>query len=227
MTKHNTRNKRRVKKVRYLGIGGIAMGAGVAALAGGPAAGAAVARDATFSVSNGGPYKAHNDATNIFTDLTTHEAISCPAGRVTGGGSLPNGMHAPVGSVSSFNAGTANAPCSGPGAIPFAGHLTGGPWNISASNSSGGVVRGKITGIQLQASSQSLHLCSFSVTGSAMGSYTNATGVLSIHSANLTVHGGGLLCAGLVNSGDPANYSGPLTISNSTGGHPSIHQVSG
>lgn len=68
--------------------------------------------------------------------------------------------------------------------------------------------------------------CKFDVSGKAFGTYTNATGVLSISSReSLTVHNV-TGCGGLINNSDNAIFFGPITITNGAGGHPQLHHNS-
>lgn len=212
----NKRSRRGGKKIRYLGAGGIAAGAGMAAFAGAPAA-AAVAHASTGTVTSR-HFTARDDPTNVLTDVTTGESLTCPPWRMTGSGSIPSVGSGPATSVArlgAFQAGFSASPCTGPGGITFRAHLTG-PLYINPISSADGVVHGTITGIQLEAESTTLGSgCTVSATGSASATYTKGTGEANVASADLTVHGGGLLCADLVNDGDAATYEGSLPVSSS------------
>lgn len=201
---------------------GVAATGGIAGFATAPALAAA----STWNVTGGGHVTAHNSTgADIFTDTTpaSSPTITCPVSHVKGAGSVPNGVSRtnPLGTVSSYHPGFPGATCSGPFGIAFTGVNTTN-FNVSGSSSTNGVTHGKITNIGVRATGTGIVNCDFSVTGSASATYTNATGVLSVTGAHLhvtNVSG----CAGLINSSDNATFHGPITITNSTGGHPQLH----
>jgi hypothetical protein len=216
-------SKRKVMSVAFTG----AVATGFAGFAAAPALAAVTG---PWTVTGGGAITATNAGTNTFSDTTTHQKITCPAGDVSAKGSIRNVTSkttgTSIGFISKFNpghGGTAHA-CTGPLGTEFNGSLTGANWHVNAvsqSKTGASVTHGTITGIHVKAKTVAGASCSFSASGTATGTYTNGTGVLSTKSAALTlkVNKG---CAPLIATGNKATYTGPITVTNGTGGHPAI-----
>jgi hypothetical protein len=185
------------------------------------AAPAMAATTLTVKVSNGGTYTATASKTvlkNGTVSVTCTTSGTTPASKGTG--TVATGTHTgtspvTVGTVKtlSFNH------CTGPlGAVHTT--ISALPYKIkvdSKTNSSG-QTDGIITGAKVHVSMTG---CTFDVTGSAPGFYTNSTHKLTItktlpitplNTAKLTVSNV-VGCAGLVNNGDHPSYTSTYTVS--------------
>jgi hypothetical protein len=175
----------------------------------------------TVKVTGGGSYTATTPKT-ILTDgqvsVTCTSTKKAPASEASG--SIPTGTDkgkAPVkvGTAAklSFNN------CSGPlGAVKTKIESTPYTVSVDSKTNSKGQTDGLIAGVKVAVS---MTACSFTVTGSAPGYYTNGKHTLTMTSklqtkastkAQLTVSGvkG---CAGLVKNGDHPSYTGTYTLS--------------
>ena len=151
-----------------------------------------------------------------FSDPATGTQLTCESLVLSGvlvSGAVPVGTNA-----GQFNSGVANS-CGGPLGMTFAATFQDFPWPISVTsvNSTTGQVSGTVSGIEFHFSGMG---CTFDVRGSGATSpgtvsftYTNSTHVLTIlGSGNLHVYNVSGTCVGLVNSGDPATFTGSFDI---------------
>lgn len=212
--------KRKVMSVAFTGVAAT----GLAGFATAPA----LATASTWNVTGGGHVTTKNTTgADTFKDTTTNQTITCPKSAVRNAGSIPNGTSKPgtsIGFISKFSPGYSGTThgCTGPLGTVFNGTLTGANWHVNAVTQSGSVAHGTITGIHVKAHTVAGPACSFSASGTASGTYTNATGLLNTSKANLTlkvITG----CAPLIATGNKATFTGPITVTNGTGGHPQLH----
>ncbi|MDR2987242.1 MAG: hypothetical protein LBV34_20630 [Nocardiopsaceae bacterium] len=185
------------------------------------AAPAMAATTLKVQVTNGGTYTATAGKT-VLSDNGV--SVTCTSTTTTkaskGSGTVATATHTgtspvKVGTVAklSFNN------CTGPlGAVHTT--ITGLPYSIKVDSTTNGTGKtdGMITGAKVKVTMTG---CSFMVTGSAPGFYTNSTHKLAVTSklpitplnkAQLTVSGVSG-CAGLVNNGDHPSYTSTYTIS--------------
>jgi hypothetical protein len=184
----------------------------------------AMAAASTWTVTNGGPFTAHNTTgQNVFRDVTANQTITCPVSTVTAAGSVPNVVSKPtgagIGTVTRFQPGRTGAVCNGPFFIQFVGNNLNNFAINAVTQTTPGVTNGTITNVNVHATGTGI-ACAFDASGTANGTYTNATGVLNVTGANLHIHNV-VGCAGLIANSHTATYTGPLTI-NTAGGHPQI-----
>jgi hypothetical protein len=97
--------------------------------------------------------------------------------------------------------------------------VKGLPWYLNATSYKSGVTTGSLTGIDLVATATG---CSATLdgtgagadNGTVKGTYTNSTGKLALLGPGGTLHAWAVSgCLGLINTGDPAQASGSLTVS--------------
>jgi hypothetical protein len=175
----------------------------------------------TVKVTRGGSYTASTSKT-VLTD--GHVSVTCTSTRKaaasTASGSIPNGTHhgtAPVKVGTAVKLAFNN--CEGPlGAVKTKIESTPYLVSVDSKTNSKGQTDGLISGVKVAVS---MFGCSFTVTGSAPGYYTNGKHTLTMApklpvktttKAELTVskkNG----CAGLVKNGDHPSYSGTYTLS--------------
>ena len=195
--------------------------AAAGAVVGMSAAPALAATTLTVKVSNGGTYTATASKT-VLSDNGVN--VSCTSTSTTaaskGSGTVATATHTgtspvKVGTVSklAFNH------CSGPlGAVHVTVNALPYSIKVDSATTSTGKTDGIITGASVHVTMTG---CSFNVTGSAPGFYTNGTHKLSVtkslpttplNSAQLTVSSVSG-CAGLVNNGDHPSYTSTYTVS--------------
>jgi hypothetical protein len=200
-------------------IGRILVPAAAAAIAvafGASSAMATTATTLTVKVSNGGTYT----ATSSSTVLTDH-GVSVTCTGSTAGGKIPNKTY--TSKPSPVKVGTSASlsftGCTGPlGAVTVTVNALPYNVNVDSTTNSAGQTDGLVTGVQ---TAVSMTGCTFNVTGSAPGFYTNSSHVLSLtpklpntplNTAQLTVanvNG----CAGLVANGDHPSYTSNYKVS--------------
>jgi hypothetical protein len=195
--------------------------AAAGAVVGLAAAPAMAATTLTVKVSNGGTYTATTSKT-VLTDgsvnVTCTSSGSTPASKATG--SVPSGTHTGTSPVA---VGTAKTlvfnNCSGP-LGPVTTSLSGFPYSIKVDSktNSTGQTDGIITGVKAKVSMTG---CSFTVSGSTAGFWSNKTFKLTVtpkppitplNKAQLTVANVSG-CAGVVNNGDHPTFTGTYTVS--------------
>src|SRR5690349_6143243 len=199
-------------------IGRILVPAAAAAMAVAFGASSALATTATLTVkvTNGGSYTASSGST-----VLTDNGVSVTCTGSSAGGSIPTKTYTAktspvkVGNSSSLSF----TGCTGPlGAVTVTVNAL--PYNVKVDSktNSAGQTDGMVTNVN---TSVSMTGCSFNVTGSAPGFYTNSSHVLSLtptlpikalNSAKLTVSNVNG-CAGLVNNGDHPTYKSNYTVS--------------
>lgn len=200
------------------GLGRMLFTGAAAALAIGFGASSALATTATLTVkvTNGGTYTASSSST-VLTDNGV--SVTCTGSKASG--SIPTKTY--TAATTPVKVGTSAtlsfSGCTGPlGAVTVT--VNGLPYSVkvdSKTNASG-QTDGMITGVN---TAVSMTGCSFNVTGSAPGFYTNSTHKLSLNpklpitplnKAQLTI-GNVSGCAGLVNNGDHPTYKSVYTVS--------------
>ena len=199
-------------------IGRILVPAAAAAMAVAFGASSAMATTATLTVkvTNGGSYTASSSST-----VLTDNGVSVTCTGSTTSGSIPTKTY--TAKTSPVKVGTAAklsfTGCTGPlGAVTVVVHSLPYSVSVDSKTNSAGQTDGIVGGVN---TSVSMTGCSFSVTGSAPGFYTNSNHTLSLtstlptkplNSAKLTVSNVNG-CAGLVNNGDHPKYTATYTVS--------------
>lgn len=196
-----------------------AIGAAALALAGVAAAGPALASGNAYTVSVGGssaagthPITATATGTLTFAvptlSMTCNNTTNVPSSPVS---SVTSGTG--VTDIASINKINFNG-CTGPGGSLAV--TTVGSWKLhgtsAATSAATDVISGHIDDIQANVSNA---VCSFTVTGSATGSYNEASKVIQINETGFTgnlkvsnVRG----CLGRVQSGQSANFTGGFNV---------------
>lgn len=189
-----------------------------AALAIGFGASSALATTATLTVkvTNGGTYTAKSTST-----VLTDNGVSVTCTGSTASGSIPTKTY--TNATTPVKVGTsaklAFTGCTGPlGAVTVTVNALPYSVKVDSKTTSTGKTDGMVTGVK---TAVSMTGCSFNVTGSAPGFYTNSTHKLTLtptlptkplNSARLTI-GNVSGCAGLVNNGDHPTYKSTYTVS--------------
>lgn len=170
----------------------------------------------TVKVSGGGTYTASSSST-----VLSDNGVSVTCTGSTAGGKIANKTY--TAKPSPVKVGTSASlsftGCVGPlGAVTVTVNALPYSVKVDGTTNSSGQTDGMVTGVQ---TSVSMTGCTFNVTGSAPGFYTNSSHVLSLtptlpnkplNKAQLTVanvNG----CAGLVANGDHPTYKGNYTVS--------------
>jgi len=185
------------------------------------AAPAMAATTLKVKITNGGSYTAKASKT-VLTD--GHVSVTCTSTSTTPAsttsGKVPTGTHT---GTSPVKVGTAAKlafhNCSGP-LGPVTTHVQALPYTISVDSktNSSGQTDGIISGVKVAVSMTG---CSFTVTGSVPGFYTNSTHKLAVtpklpitplKKAQLTVSNVNG-CGGVVNNGDHPKYVGTYVVS--------------
>jgi hypothetical protein len=187
---------------------------GATALAVGATAGVALAVAITFSISPGGKISASAGTTTL-TDTKTHSKLTCKTSASTATLKSGHGISGTsLGSISNLTFSS----CVGPLGLNFTVTNSGFPWTLSGSSYKSGVTTGNISKIK---SSLVGGPCSLTVggttatsTGKVKVTYTNSTGKLAVLTSGGNLHTWNVTsgCAGLINSGDPAVFSGSYTV---------------
>jgi hypothetical protein len=203
-------------------VGGTVLTVAAAALAVGLSATSALAATTlTVAVTGGGTYTATTSKTVLSdngVNVTCSSTSTTKASTATG--SIPTHTYTAtspvkVGTVATLNFKNCTGPLgkvtATPAALPYS-------VKIDSKTNGSGQTDGMITGVSVKVSMTG---CSFVVTGSAPGFYTNGTHKLAmtstlpitpLNSARLTV-GSVSGCAGIVNNGDHPKYTGTYTVS--------------
>lgn len=190
--------------------------AAVVAMSAGPSI---AATTLTAKVTNGGSITATASSTKL-SDAGV--SVTCTSSKATG--SIPTGSHT---GASPLKVGTAAklsfSNCSGPlGTVTT--KVEGLPYTISVDSktTSTGKTDGIISGVKVAVSMTG---CSFMVTGSSPGYYTNKTHTLTmtttsklpvkpLNTAQLTISGVATgTCGGLINNGDHPTYVATYKVS--------------
>ena len=195
--------------------------AAAGAVVGLAAAPAMAATTLTVKVSNGGTYTGTASKT-VLTDgsvsVTCTSTSTTPASKATG--SVPTATITHTSPVKVGTAKTLNFKnCTGP-LGPVTTSLSALPYSISVDSktNSTGQTDGIISGVKAHVSMTG---CSFDVTGSAAGFWSNKTFKLTVtpkppitplNKAQLTVANVSG-CAGIVNNGDHPTFTGTYTVS--------------
>lgn len=197
-------------------IGKILFTGAAAALAIGFGASSALAATLTVKVTSGGTYTAKATST-----VLTDNGVSITCTGSTASGSIPTKTYTSatvpvkVGTVAKLGF----TGCTGPlGGVTVT--VNGLPYSVKVDSKTNGAGQtdGMITGVN---TSVSMTGCSFNVTGSAPGFYTNSSHKLSLTptlpikpltTAQLTISGVSG-CAGLVANGDHPTYKSTYTVS--------------
>jgi len=171
--------------------------------AGSAASGSAVALTGTATGTASAP-------AITFTDTTTNQVLNCVSGTAPGSTTVGSGLSG-TGLATIDGANTTWTSCTGPLGLAFT--VAGsGSWVLNATGpTSGGVTPGTITSAGASVSDPGI--CSFNVSGSVTGSYTNSPATLSVAADNSTltisnVNG----CLGIINEGDSATFVGSYSI---------------
>jgi hypothetical protein len=199
-------------------IGRILVPAAAAAMAVAFGASSAMATAATLTVkvTNGGSYTASSSKT-VLTDNGV--SVTCTGSKTSG--SIPTKTY--TAKTSPVKVGTAAklsfTGCTGPlGAVTVVVHSLPYSVSVDSKTNSAGQTDGIVGGVN---TSVSMTGCSFNVTGSTPGFYTNSSHVLALtptlpitplNTAQLTVSNVSG-CAGLVNNGDHPTYTGSYKVS--------------
>lgn len=202
--------------IRGRARGLLTLGAATAAVIGLSAAPALAGTTATtFTVKPGGSITAKAGTTTL-TDPKTGTTLTCKSS--SGKGSVKKGSGLPgkgLGKITNL----AFKSCTGPLGISFTVKTTHFPWSLNAVSFKNGVTTGTITGIHAKLSGPS---CSAVVDGTkatanngmVKATYTNSTGKLTVLPSGGNLHIYNVKgCAGLINSGDPSNFSGSYALS--------------
>ena len=200
------------------GLGRILFTGTAAALAIGFGASSALATTATLTVkvTNGGTYTASSSST-VLTDNGV--SVTCTGSKASG--SIPTKTY--TAATTPVKVGTSAtlsfSGCTGPlGAVTVTVSKLPYSVKVDSKTNGSGQTDGMVTGVS---TSVSMTGCTFNVTGSAPGFYTNGTHKLSLNpklpitplnKAQLTV-GNVSGCAGLVNNGDHPTYKSVYTVS--------------
>ena len=197
-------------------IGKILMMGTAAALVIGFSASSALAATLTVKVTNGGTYTASATST-----VLTDNGVSVTCTGSTASGSIPTKTYtsATVPVKVGTTAKLAFTGCTGPlGAVTVTVNRLPYSVNVDSKTNTKGQTDGFIGGVNTKVSMTG---CSFNVTGSAPGFYTNSTHKLTLtpalptkplKTAQLTISGVNG-CAGLVNNGDHPTYKSTYTVS--------------
>jgi len=192
--------------------------AAAAALMGLSVAPALASTHLTVKVSGGGSYTAKAGKT-VLTDHGV--SVTCTSSKASG--KISNGTHRGTAPVKVGTAAKLSfSACSGPlGAVTTVIHSTPYAVKVDSKTNRKGQTDGIITGVNV---SVSMTGCSFTVTGSATGFYSNRTHTLNmtpklpvrpLKKAQLTVSGV-VGCATLVKNGDHPTYVATYKISRRT-----------
>lgn len=146
-----------------------------------------------------------------FTDTTTNQVLNCVSGTAPGTTTVGAGQSG-AGLATIDGASTTWTSCTGPLGLAFT--VSGsGSWILNATGATaGGTTPGTITSASASVSDPGI--CSFDVSGSVTGSYTNGSpATLSVAADNSTltisnVNG----CLGIINDGDAATFVGAYQI---------------
>lgn len=216
-------NKKKIVSVAFTSVAATA----ITALAAAPALAAA----STWTVTNGGHYKALNSgatgAMNTFRDENMDASITCFESDVIGSVSIPSAVSIPgksIGSFTEFEPGYSGAThaCNGPFNTRFNGHALNHIHVNAVSQSAGGLVHMTLTGMSVAFTAvASLARCTASFVGDASGSYNSLTGYLKISKAKMIVRNVSG-CLGFLKNGDSATYVGRITINPSKSVKPKI-----
>lgn len=197
-------------------IGKILFTGAAAALAIGFGASSALAATLTVKVTSGGTYTAKATST-----VLTDNGVSITCTGSTASGSIPTKTYTSatvpvkVGTVAKLGF----TGCTGPlGGVTVTVNRLPYSVKVDSKTNGSGQTDGMITGVN---TSVSMTGCSFNVTGSAPGFYTNSSHKLSLTptlpikpltTAQLTISGVSG-CAGLVANGDHPTYKSTYTVS--------------
>jgi hypothetical protein len=187
---------------------------GATALAVGATAGVALAVAITFSISPGGKITAAAGTTTL-KDTKTGSVLTCTSSASSATLKSGHGISGTsLGSITNLTFSN----CVGPLMLHFTVTNSGFPWTLSGSSYKSGVTTGNISKIK---SSLVGGPCSLTVggatatsTGKVKVTYTNSTGKLAVQTTGGNLHTWNVSsgCAGLINSGDPAVFSGSYTV---------------
>jgi hypothetical protein len=187
---------------------------GATALAVGATAGVALAVAITFSITPGGKINAAAGTTTL-KDTKTGSVLTCSSSASTA--TLKSG-HGIAGTSLGSITNLTFSNCVGPLGLNFTVTNKGFPWTLSGSSFASGKTTGNISKIK---SSLTGGPCSLTVggttatsTGKVKVTYTNSTGKLAVLTTGGNLHTWNVTsgCAGLINSGDPAVFSGSYTV---------------
>lgn len=145
-----------------------------------------------------------------FTDTTTNQVLNCVSGTAPGSTTVGSGLSG-SGLATIDGANTTWTSCTGPLGLAFT--VAGsGSWVLNATGAtSDGVTPGTISSASAAVSDPGI--CSFNVTGSVTGSYTNSPAALNIAADNSTLTISGVDgCLGIINDGDNATFVGSYAI---------------
>ncbi len=170
----------------------------------------------TWTITPGGASTAKSGKITL-TDTTTGNAGTCKSSRLSG--TVKSGSWLSGNGIGSVTSGAFRT-CTGPERVAFTVTPRDLPWqlNFTSYDPSTGVTTGTISHIKVVVSG---HPCSAVVNGaSGTGSdgvvtatYTNSTAKLKILPTGGNLHFWDVSgCSGLLNSGDPATFSGAYTI---------------
>jgi hypothetical protein len=201
-------------------------GAAAAAVVALSAGSALAATTLTVKVSGGGSYKATASKTVLKDGLVAVTCVNKGSSKAsTASGTITNGTHkgaAPVKVGTAAKLAFNN--CTGP-AGKVTTHVTKTPYAVSvvSKTNTAGQTAGVISGVAVKVSTTG---CSFNVTGSSPGYYTNKSHTLTMtpklpkgltapKSARLTVSGVSG-CSGFVKNGDHPTFTSVYTLSTKT-----------
>jgi hypothetical protein len=176
----------------------------------------ALAATLTVKVTNGGSYTASSSST-VLTDNGV--SVTCTSSKASG--SIPTKTY--TNATTPVTVGTAKtlsfSGCTGPlGAVTVKVNKLPYKVQVDSKTDSKGQTDGMVSGVN---TTVSMTGCSFTVTGSAPGYYTNSSHTLTmtptlptkaLNKAQLTISNVSG-CSGLVNNGDHPTYKGTYKVS--------------
>jgi hypothetical protein len=174
---------------------------------------------ATWTVRPGGPVSVSLPSGRVadLRDTSTGTVLSCTSAHLSGtlkhGGGLPG---TGIGSVTSGSF----TNCNGPIWLPFTLTATDLPWhvNLTSYNATTGVATGNLSHVQLKLAGPSCRAVIDGTSGTASDgivrfSYATSTATLTVLPNRGNLHFYNLSgCAGLFATGDPATFSGKLSV---------------
>ena len=179
-------------------------------------AGPAVAAT-TWTVTPGGRFSGQAGTTKL-EDTTDGASLICSGSVLSGSFKAGSGLSGT--GIGSITSGGKFTDCTGPTPLPYTITLRGLPWHISVTSYRDGVVRGRISHIEITVSLGGN--CSFVLDGTAAGAFdgiTRFTYTDSAHTLKLLPTGASLHyykvagCAQIVHNGDTAGISATYPIS--------------
>ena len=173
---------------------------------------------ATWTVRPGGPVSLTTSGLLRVRDPSTATVLTCTSSHLSGtlkhGGGLSG---TGIGSVTSGSF----THCNGPLGLPFTLTASGLPWhvNLTSYNATTGVAAGNLSHAQLKLAGSNCRAVIDGTSGTARDgiirfTYTTSTATLTVLPGRGNLHFYNLSgCAGLFTAGDPASFSGKISVS--------------